>query len=117
MAVRGRRWFTDLARGRFDKHSRIGESALSKTRLYVECPNCHMQYMVKDFELTCSNGAHIEARLGRPNKHRRQKSPNFPRSQGLFRRERMYFAREWDTRGLTAIQENPMRTSGEQQVL
>lgn len=33
---------------------------MSKTRLYVECPNCQMQYMVKDFGLTYSNGARIE---------------------------------------------------------
>jgi hypothetical protein len=33
---------------------------VSKTRLYVECPNCHTQYMVKDFHLTYSNGAYIE---------------------------------------------------------
>ena len=31
-----------------------------KTRLYIECPNCHMQYMMKDFGLTYSNGAYIE---------------------------------------------------------
>lgn len=30
------------------------------TRLYVECPACHMQYMVKEFGLTYSNGARIE---------------------------------------------------------
>ena len=35
----------------------LGESAVSKTRLYVECPNCNMQYMLKDFGLTYSNGA------------------------------------------------------------
>ena len=33
---------------------------MSKTRLYVECPHCRMQYMVKDFGLTYSNGAFIE---------------------------------------------------------
>ena len=33
---------------------------MSKTRLYVECPSCLMQYMVKDFSLTYSNGAYIE---------------------------------------------------------
>ena len=33
---------------------------MSKTRLYVECPSCLMQYMVKDFTLAYSNGAYIE---------------------------------------------------------
>lgn len=33
---------------------------MSKTRLYVECPSCHMQYLMKDFGLTYSNGAYIE---------------------------------------------------------
>jgi len=33
---------------------------MPKTRLYIECPNCHMQYMLKDFKLTYSNGAYIE---------------------------------------------------------
>jgi len=33
---------------------------MAKTRLYVECPNCQMQYLVKDFELVYSNGAYIE---------------------------------------------------------
>lgn len=33
---------------------------MPKTRLYVECPKCHMQYLVKDFGLTYSNGAYIE---------------------------------------------------------
>ena len=31
-----------------------------RTRLYVECPNCRMQYMMKDFSLIYSNGAYIE---------------------------------------------------------
>ena len=35
-------------------------NVMSKTRLYVECPYCYMQYMVKDFSLTYSNGAYIE---------------------------------------------------------
>jgi hypothetical protein len=33
---------------------------MPKTRLYVECPTCRMQYMVKEFSLTYSNGAYIE---------------------------------------------------------
>lgn len=33
---------------------------MSKTRLYIECPNCHTQYVLKDFKLTYSNGAYIE---------------------------------------------------------
>lgn len=37
-----------------------------KTRLYVECPNCHMQYLLKDFGLTYSNGAYIENVAGSP---------------------------------------------------
>jgi hypothetical protein len=39
---------------------------MSKTRLYVECPNCHMQYLMKDFGLTYSNGASIENVAGSP---------------------------------------------------
>jgi DNA-directed RNA polymerase subunit RPC12/RpoP len=38
----------------------IAATAMSKTRLYIECPRCSMQYMVKDFSLTYSNGAYIE---------------------------------------------------------
>jgi hypothetical protein len=37
-----------------------------KTRLYVECPNCQMQYLMKDFGLTYSNGAYIENVAGAP---------------------------------------------------
>jgi hypothetical protein len=37
-----------------------------KTRLYVECPSCHMQYLRKDFGLTYSNGAYIENVAGCP---------------------------------------------------
>jgi hypothetical protein len=37
-----------------------------RTRLYVECPNCHMQYLKKDFGLTYSNGAYIENVAGSP---------------------------------------------------
>ncbi len=37
---------------------------MPKTRLYVDCPNCHMQYMMKDFSLTYSNGAYIENVVG-----------------------------------------------------
>ena len=33
---------------------------MPKTRLYVECPGCRMQYMVKEFALTYSNGARID---------------------------------------------------------
>lgn len=33
---------------------------MAKTRLYVECPACHMQYMVKELAHTYSNGARIE---------------------------------------------------------
>jgi hypothetical protein len=37
-----------------------------KTRLYVECPNCRMQYLMKDFDLKYSNGAYIENVAGSP---------------------------------------------------
>ena len=37
-----------------------------KTRLYVDCPDCHMQYLMKDFGLTYSNGAYIENVAGSP---------------------------------------------------
>lgn len=39
---------------------------MPKTRLYIECPNCHMQYLKKDFALTYSNGAFIENLAGEP---------------------------------------------------
>jgi hypothetical protein len=39
---------------------------LLKTRLYVECPNCNMQYLMKDFGLTYSNEAYIENVAGSP---------------------------------------------------
>lgn len=39
---------------------------MSKTRLYVECPTCHMQYLVKDFDLAYTNGAYIENVAGSP---------------------------------------------------
>lgn len=39
---------------------------MPKTRLYVECPNCHMQYLMKEFGLTYSNGAYIENLAGQP---------------------------------------------------
>ena len=39
---------------------------MSKTRLYVECPNCHMQYLLKEIALTYSNGAYIENVAGAP---------------------------------------------------
>jgi hypothetical protein len=39
---------------------------MSTTRLYVECPSCHMQYLMKDFGLTYSNGAYIENVAGSP---------------------------------------------------
>jgi hypothetical protein len=37
-----------------------------RTRLYVECPSCHMQYLMKEFGLTYSNGAYIENVAGSP---------------------------------------------------
>lgn len=39
---------------------------MPRTHLYVECPSCRMQYMVKDFSLTYSNGAYIENVAGSP---------------------------------------------------
>jgi hypothetical protein len=39
---------------------------MPKTRLYVQCPNCRTHYLVKDFELTYSNGAYIENVAGAP---------------------------------------------------
>jgi hypothetical protein len=40
--------------------NRQGSAKIMRTRLYVECPKCHMQYLLKDFGLTYSNGAYIE---------------------------------------------------------
>ncbi len=39
---------------------------MSTTRLYVECPNCHTQYLIKKGALTYSNGAYIENVAGAP---------------------------------------------------
>lgn len=39
---------------------------MSTTRLYVECPNCHTQYLIKKGALTYSSGAHIENVAGAP---------------------------------------------------
>jgi len=36
------------------------------TRLYFECPNCHMQYLLKKGALYYSNGAYIENVAGAP---------------------------------------------------
>jgi hypothetical protein len=36
------------------------------TRLYVECPGCHTQYLVKEGPLTYSTGAYIENVAGAP---------------------------------------------------
>lgn len=36
------------------------------TRLYIECPNCHMQYLVNEIALMYSNGACIENVAGMP---------------------------------------------------
>lgn len=46
--------------------SKSKRTLMLKTRLYVECPNCHMQYLMKDFGLTYSNGAYIENVAGAP---------------------------------------------------
>ena len=46
--------------------SRSKHTLMLKTRLYVECPHCHMQYLMKDFGLTYSNGAYIENVAGAP---------------------------------------------------
>ena len=39
---------------------------MSTTRLYVECRNCHTQYLIKKGALTYGNGAHIENVAGAP---------------------------------------------------
>ena len=43
---------------------------MSKTRLYIECPNCHTQYLMKKGELTYSSGAYIENVAGVPDTQR-----------------------------------------------
>jgi hypothetical protein len=45
---------------------------MAKTRLYIECPNCHMQYLVNEIALTYSNGAYIERVAGAPEWQRRK---------------------------------------------
>jgi hypothetical protein len=44
----------------------IANIFMPKTRLYIECPNCHMQYLLKEIALTYSNGAYIENVAGAP---------------------------------------------------
>jgi hypothetical protein len=39
---------------------------MSKTRLYLECPNCHRHYLIKKGALSYSNGAYIENVAGAP---------------------------------------------------
>jgi hypothetical protein len=39
---------------------------MSKTRLYIECPKCHTQYLVSGIALSYSNGAYIENVAGTP---------------------------------------------------
>ena len=39
---------------------------MSKTRLYVQCPNCRTHYLIKKGELTYSSGAYIENVAGAP---------------------------------------------------
>jgi hypothetical protein len=39
---------------------------MSTTRLYVECPSCHTQYLIKEGGLTYSSGAYIENVAGAP---------------------------------------------------
>jgi len=43
---------------------------MSKTRLYIECPNCHTQYLVSGIALSYSNGAYIENVAGAPEMQR-----------------------------------------------
>src|ERR1700727_2328773 len=40
--------------------------SMPKTHLYVECPNCYMQYLVSGMALCYSNGAYIENVAGAP---------------------------------------------------
>lgn len=39
---------------------------MSKTRLYIECPNCNTQYLIKECVLSYGNGAYIEDVAGMP---------------------------------------------------
>jgi hypothetical protein len=39
---------------------------MTTTRLFVECPNCHQQYLMKEHPLNYSNGAYIENVAGAP---------------------------------------------------
>jgi hypothetical protein len=43
---------------------------MPKTELYVECPNCRMQYLVSGIALRYSNGAYIENVAGMPETQR-----------------------------------------------
>jgi hypothetical protein len=57
---------------------------MEKTRLYIECPNCNMQYLMKDRALTYSNGAYIENIAGAP-ELQRLLCPCRPRNQHKFK--------------------------------
>ena len=39
---------------------------MATTRLFVECPNCHTQYLMKERPYNHSNGAYIENVAGAP---------------------------------------------------
>ena len=70
-----------------------------KTRLYVECPYCHMQYLMKDFGLTYSNGAYIENVAGSPEWQRLicPCQPQNPHKFKLKERTRLHVFQESDS--------------------
>ena len=57
---------------------------MSTTRLFIECPNCHQKYLVKDGLFNYSNGASIEKVAGAP-EFRRLLCPCRPNQPYKFR--------------------------------
>jgi hypothetical protein len=83
-----------------------------KTRLYVECPTCHMQYLMKDFGLTYSNGAYIEDVAGSPEWQRLicPCQPHSPYKFKLKERTRLHVLEENDSEK-THFSLRPMKAS------
>jgi hypothetical protein len=66
---------------------------------YVECPSCHMQYLMKDFGLIYSNGAYIENVAGSPEWQRLicPCQPQNPHKFKLKERTRLHVFQESDS--------------------
>jgi hypothetical protein len=83
-----------------------------KTHLYVECPNCHMHYLMKDFALTYSNAAYIENIVNEPEWQRLicPCQPHIPYKFKLKERTRLYVFQDNETEQ-THFSLKPMKTA------